>query len=127
MPQTWSKILIIKMRPIFHLEYKNFTKVPLCFQVTQGLLAVFYNLGDGDYNISLPYHRLDDGEWHEVELDRFGREFTLRLDRGGGQLEITASPGQSQEIIIDPSVVMLGNSFPSGHNRSFFGRFLLGN
>ncbi|XP_043981143.1 neural-cadherin-like isoform X3 [Gambusia affinis] len=93
----------------------------LRLEVTQGLLAVFYNLGDGDYNISLPYHRLDDGEWHEVELDRFGREFTLRLDRGGGRLEITASPGQSQEIIIDPSVVMLGNSFPSGHNRSFFG------
>ncbi|XP_014844381.1 PREDICTED: neural-cadherin-like [Poecilia mexicana] len=93
----------------------------LRLEVIQGLLAVFYNLGDGDYNISLPYHRLDDGEWHEVELDRFGREFTLRLDRGGGRLEITASPGQSQEIIIDPSVVMLGNSFPSGHNRSFFG------
>ncbi|MEQ2264329.1 hypothetical protein XENORESO_000419 [Xenotaenia resolanae] len=93
----------------------------LRLEVINGLLAVFYNLGDGDYNISLPYHRLDDGDWHEVELDRYGREFTLRLDGGGGRLEITASPGQSQEIIIDPSVVMLGNSFPSGHNRSFLG------
>uniref|UniRef100_A0A8C6Q4J4 Neural-cadherin-like n=1 Tax=Nothobranchius furzeri TaxID=105023 RepID=A0A8C6Q4J4_NOTFU len=54
-------------------------------------------------------------------LDRYGREFTLRLDRGGGRLEVTASPGQSQEIIIDPSAVMLGNSFPSGHNHSFLG------
>lgn len=94
-------------------------------QVVQGLLAVFYNLGDGDYNITVPYHRLDDGEWHEVELDRFGREFTLRLDGGGGRQEVTASPGRSQEIIIDPSVVMLGNSFPSGHNRSFLGRWPL--
>lgn len=93
-------------------------------QVIQGLLAVFYNLGDGDYNLTLPYHRLDDGEWHEVELDRYGREFTLRLDGGGGRREVTASPGQSQEIIIDPSVVMLGNSFPSGLNRSFLGRWL---
>ncbi|XP_015226620.1 PREDICTED: neural-cadherin-like [Cyprinodon variegatus] len=93
----------------------------LRLEVFHGLLAVLYNLGDGDYNISLPYHRLDDGEWHEVELDRYGREFTLRLDGGGGRLEVTASPGQSQEIIIDPSVVMLGNSFPSGHNRSFLG------
>ncbi|XP_061577385.1 neural-cadherin-like isoform X1 [Cololabis saira] len=90
-------------------------------EVTQGLLAVFYNLGDGDYNVTLPYYRLDDGEWHEVELDRFGREFTLRLDGGGGLQEVTASVGRSQEIIIDPSVVMLGNSFPSGHNRSFLG------
>uniref|UniRef100_A0A3Q1BB62 Neural-cadherin-like n=1 Tax=Amphiprion ocellaris TaxID=80972 RepID=A0A3Q1BB62_AMPOC len=76
---------------------------------------------NGDYNVTLPYRRLDDGEWHEVELDRYGREFTLRLDGGGGRQEVTASPGQSQEIIIDPSVVMLGNSFPSGHNRSFLG------
>lgn len=94
-------------------------------QVVQGLLAVFYNLGDGDYNITLPYLRLDDGDWHEVELDRYGSEFTLRLDGGGGRREITASPGESLELIIDPSVVMLGNSFPSGHNRSFLGGWLL--
>ncbi|XP_023271307.1 neural-cadherin-like [Seriola lalandi dorsalis] len=93
----------------------------LRLEVIQGLLAVFYNLGDGDYNITLPYHRIDDGEWHDVELDRYGREFTLRLDGGGGRREVTASPGRSQEIIIDPSVVMIGNSFPSGHNRSFIG------
>ncbi|XP_031138985.1 neural-cadherin-like isoform X2 [Sander lucioperca] len=93
----------------------------LRLEVIQGLLAVFYNLGDGDYNLTLPYQRVSDGEWHEVELDRYGREFTLRLDGGGGRREVTASPGRSQEIIIDPSVVLLGNSFPSGHNRSFLG------
>lgn len=101
------------------------TKLYCISQIIQGLLAVFYNLGDGEYNLTLPFHRLDDGEWHEVELDRYGREFTLRLDGGGGRREVTASPGRSQEIIIDPSVVMLGNSFPSGHNRSFVGRWLL--
>ncbi|TNN67988.1 Neural-cadherin [Liparis tanakae] len=42
----------------------------LRLEVIQGLLAVLYNLGDGDYNLTLPYHRLGDGEWHEVELDR---------------------------------------------------------
>lgn len=96
---------------------------PLLSQVVWGLLAVFYNLGDGDYNITLPHLRLNDGEWHQVELDRFGRELTLRLDGGGGQQEVTAAPGQSQEILVDPTVVMLGNSFPSGHNRSFLGRW----
>ncbi|XP_051916309.1 neural-cadherin-like [Hippocampus zosterae] len=93
----------------------------LRLEVVQGLLAVFYNLGDGDYNVTLPFHHLDDGDWHKLELDRYGREFTLRLDGGGGRREIIASPGRSQEIIIDPSVVILGNSFPSGHNRSFLG------
>ncbi|XP_067358441.1 neural-cadherin-like isoform X1 [Channa argus] len=93
----------------------------LRLEVIQGLLSALFNLGDGDYNITLPYHRLDDGEWHEVELDRYGREFTLRLDGGGGRREVTASPGQSQEIIIDPSGVILGNSFPSRLNWSFLG------
>lgn len=112
------------MLPLF--ECLNFKQVKPYYisQVIQGLLAVFFNLGDGDYNITLPYHRLDDGDWHDVELDRYGREFTLRLDGGGGRREVTASPGQSQEIIIDPQVVMLGNSFPSGHNRSFLGGWL---
>ncbi|XP_061826093.1 neural-cadherin-like isoform X1 [Nerophis lumbriciformis] len=93
----------------------------LRLEIVQGFLAVFYNLGDGSYNLTLPFHHLNDGEWHDLEVDRFGREFSLRVDGGGGRREITASPGRSQEIIIDPSVVMLGNSFPSGHNRSFLG------
>lgn len=92
--------------------------------MVQGLLAVFYNLGDGDYNLTLPHQHFSDGDWHEVELDRYGREFTLRLDGGGGRREVTASRGQGQEIIVDPTMVMLGNSFPSGHNHSFLGRCL---
>lgn len=105
-------------------EKKKKKKIHHVFQVVTGMLAAFFNLGDGNFNLTLPHHQLSDGEWHEVELDRYGREFTLRLDRGGGRREVTASPGQSQEIIIDPTVVMLGNSFPSGHNRSFLGRWL---
>ncbi|KAJ8002926.1 hypothetical protein DPEC_G00164040 [Dallia pectoralis] len=90
-------------------------------EVFQGLLAVFYNMGDGPYNLTLPIYHLDNGEWHDVELDRHGKEFTLRFDGGGGKREITAAPGRSQEIVIDQSMVMLGNSFPLGHNRSFQG------
>ncbi|KAJ3596028.1 hypothetical protein NHX12_002437, partial [Muraenolepis orangiensis] len=88
-------------------------------EVFQGLLSVFFNLGDGDYNLTLPHHRLDNGDWHEAELDRYGKEFTLRLDGGGGRREVTATPGRSQEIIVDQSAIMIGNSLPSGHNRSF--------
>ncbi|KAJ8338650.1 hypothetical protein SKAU_G00354360 [Synaphobranchus kaupii] len=69
----------------------------LHLEMLQGLLAVFYNLGDGDYSLTLPSHRLDDGE------------------------EVTAAPGRSREIVIDPTVVILGNSLPSSHNKSFQG------
>ncbi|XP_016887842.1 neural-cadherin [Cynoglossus semilaevis] len=90
-------------------------------EVFQGLLAVFFNLGDGDYNIVLPTYRIDNGEWHEVLLDRQDNEMTLRLDGGGGQREVTGSHGRSREIIIDPSMVILGNTFPSEINKSFQG------
>uniref|UniRef100_A0A8C1J2C5 Si:ch211-186j3.6 n=1 Tax=Cyprinus carpio TaxID=7962 RepID=A0A8C1J2C5_CYPCA len=86
-----------------------------------GLLSVFYNLGDGDFNLTMPSYRLDNGEWHDIHLDRHDNEMTLRLDGGGGRREVTGSPGRSREIVIDPAVVMLGNSFPSGHNKSFQG------
>lgn len=45
----------------------------------------------------------------------------LKLDGGGGQREVTGSLGRSREIIIDSTVVMLGNTFPSGINKSFQG------
>ncbi|XP_030620846.1 neural-cadherin [Chanos chanos] len=90
-------------------------------EIFQGLLAVYFNLGDGDFNLTLPSYRLDNGEWHEVNFDRQDNELTLQLDGGGGRREVTGSPGRSREIIIDPTVVMLGNSFPSGHNKSFQG------
>uniref|UniRef100_A0A8C2GD54 Si:ch211-186j3.6 n=1 Tax=Cyprinus carpio TaxID=7962 RepID=A0A8C2GD54_CYPCA len=61
------------------------------------------------------------GEWHDIHLDRHDNEMTLRLDGGGGRREVTGSPGRSREIVIDPAMVMLGNSFPSGHNKSFQG------
>lgn len=69
----------------------------------------------------MPSYRLDNGEWHDIHLDRHDSELTLRLDGGGGRREITGSLGRSREIVIDPAVVMLGNSFPSGHNKSFQG------
>ncbi|XP_016373242.1 neural-cadherin-like, partial [Sinocyclocheilus rhinocerous] len=93
----------------------------LKLEIYQGLLSVFFNLGDGDFNLTVPSYRLDNGEWHDIHLDRHDNELTLRLDGGGGRREVTGSPGRSREIVIDPAVVMLGNSFPSGHNKSFQG------
>ncbi|MBN3309830.1 CADN protein, partial [Amia calva] len=98
-------------------EQKEYLRV----EVFQGLLAVFYNLGDGDHSFTLPSYRIDNGEWHEIHLERHDKEFTLQLDGGGGKREATSSQGRNREIVIDPSVVMLGNFFPTSHNRSFQG------
>uniref|UniRef100_A0A8C9S0B3 Si:ch211-186j3.6 n=1 Tax=Scleropages formosus TaxID=113540 RepID=A0A8C9S0B3_SCLFO len=93
----------------------------LRLEISQGLLTTFYNLGDGDHSLTLPSHRLDDGEWHEVRLDRHDNEFTLYVDGGGGRREVTSAPGRSREIIVDPGALLLGNVFPTSHNKSFQG------
>ncbi|KAK1161935.1 neural-cadherin-like [Acipenser oxyrinchus oxyrinchus] len=90
-------------------------------EVFQGLLSVFYNLGDGDYSMKLPSYRVDNGEWNMVHLDRHDNEFTLRLNGGGGRRELSSALGTSREIVIDPSTVVVGNAFPTSHNRSFQG------
>ncbi|KAJ8247352.1 hypothetical protein GJAV_G00245390 [Gymnothorax javanicus] len=120
---TKVQVLVRTRKPngtIFSLLSKEQNEY-LRLELSQGLLAVFYNLGDGDYSLMLPSHRLDDGEWHQVYLERQDNEVTLRVNGGGGRREVTAAPGRSREIVIDPTVVILGNSLPSSHNKSFQG------
>uniref|UniRef100_A0A669B5L2 Si:ch211-186j3.6 n=1 Tax=Oreochromis niloticus TaxID=8128 RepID=A0A669B5L2_ORENI len=121
--RTWIQVLVRTRKHssvLFSLISKEQSEY-LRLEVS-GLLCVFYNLGDGDYNLTLPTYRLDNGEWHEVFLDRHDNEMTLRMDGGGGQREVSGLQGRSREIIIDPTVVMLGNTFSSGINKSFQGR-----
>ncbi|XP_037346182.2 neural-cadherin [Pungitius pungitius] len=121
--RTWVQVLVRTRKhssTILNLISKELSEY-IRLEIFQGLLCIFYNLGDGDFNLTLPSYRLDNGEWHEVFLDRHDNEMTLRLDGGGGQREVKGSRGRSREIIIDPTVVMLGNTFPSGINKSFQG------
>uniref|UniRef100_A0A8C5H0I1 Neural-cadherin-like n=1 Tax=Gouania willdenowi TaxID=441366 RepID=A0A8C5H0I1_GOUWI len=122
--RTWIQVLVRTRKHssvILSLISKEQSEY-LRLEVFQGLISVSYNLGDGDHNLTLPAYRLDNGEWHEVFLDRHDNEMTLRLDGGGGQREVSGQWGRSREIVIDPTVVMLGNTFPSGINKSFQGR-----
>ncbi|XP_053575248.1 putative neural-cadherin 2 [Bombina bombina] len=79
-------------------------------KVVDGLLTVSYNIGDGDFVIQLPGHRIDSGEWNMMILERMQNEFTLRLNEGGGQREITEARGMYKEIKVDPHNVILGSS-----------------
>ncbi|KFV19902.1 Neural-cadherin, partial [Tauraco erythrolophus] len=91
----------------------------ITLQVVQGFLVVSYNLGDGDYSVSLPSYHIDNGEWHHITLERNENEFTLRLYEGGGKREILKAAGVYKEIVIDPSSLVLGNTYPFNQNKSF--------
>uniref|UniRef100_A0A8C6JXA2 Uncharacterized protein n=1 Tax=Melopsittacus undulatus TaxID=13146 RepID=A0A8C6JXA2_MELUD len=97
----------------------------ITLQVSKGLLVVSYNLGDGDYSVSLPSYHIDNGEWHHITLERNENEFTLRLYEGGGKREIWKAAGMYKEIVIDPSSLVLGNTHPFNQNRSFQGEEFL--
>ncbi|KAM4614092.1 neural-cadherin-like [Discoglossus pictus] len=79
-------------------------------QVTHGLLTVFYNIGDGDFMVQLPGHRIDTGEWNRIFMERMHNEFTLRLNDGGEQREVTEAHGAYKEIRVDPRSVIIGSS-----------------
>ncbi|XP_077166172.1 neural-cadherin-like isoform X2 [Paroedura picta] len=93
----------------------------IVLQVAQGLLTVSYNLGDGVAAVSLPSYRLDNGEWHHISLERNDNEFVLRLDGGGGKREILKADGIDKEISVDPSSLVVGNTYPVSQNHSFQG------
>ncbi|XP_054245691.1 neural-cadherin-like [Indicator indicator] len=93
----------------------------ITLQVVQGFLMVSYNLGDGDYSVSLPSYHVNNGEWHHITLERNENEFTLRLYEGGGRREILKAAGIYKEIMIDPSSLVLGNTYPFNQNKSFQG------
>ncbi|KAM3920083.1 neural-cadherin-like [Leptodactylus fuscus] len=81
----------------------------IILQITHGMLAVSYNIGDGDFTVRLPSHRVDTGEWQEVTMERMQNEFSLRVNGGGEQREITAAHGTYKEIKVDPSSIVLGS------------------
>lgn len=85
---------------------------------------VSYNLGDGDYSVRLPSYHIGNGEWHHITLERNENEFTLRLYEGGGKREIVKAAGVYKEIVIDPSSLVLGNTYPFNPNKSFQGEEL---
>ena len=65
-----------------------------------------YNLGDDAYTISLSSVEANNGNWHTVTLERYGKEFVLQMDGGerhnnvetegpiNGALDFTVKPDQ---------------------------------
>ena len=50
-----------------------------------GLLQATYSLGDGPIIVSLSNVPASDGQWHQVMLERHGKELMLKMDSGEGR------------------------------------------
>lgn len=45
-----------------------------------GHLMININLGSGDYKLAFNISRIDDGQWHELDLVRTGKQIFVRID-----------------------------------------------
>lgn len=54
-------------------------------EIVESRLRFLYDLGSGDRILTLPYVDVADGLWHTVNIERYGTNGVLRLDRGEGK------------------------------------------
>ncbi|KAM4688915.1 neural-cadherin-like [Discoglossus pictus] len=93
----------------------------LRLNVDDGHFAVCFNFGDQEHLIRLSTLRIDHGQWVILSLERYDNIFTLRVDKGGGDHEITSMAGKIKLFEVDPSSVVLGNSSPQQIESDFQG------
>ncbi|KAM5158190.1 neural-cadherin-like [Mantella aurantiaca] len=105
---------------ILHLTSKDSSSF-LKLEINGGHFAVSFNFGERSHVIVLPDLRIDHGRWALLSLERYGNAFTLRIERGGGVREVTATVGKNALFEADPSSVMLGNSLPQQAENDFQG------
>ncbi|KAM4705531.1 neural-cadherin-like [Rhinophrynus dorsalis] len=93
----------------------------LRLEVAEGHFAVRFNFGDREHIIRLPSLRIDHGQWTLLNLERYDNSFTLRINKGGGDHEVTSVMGKSKLFDVDPSAIMIGNISPQQAENDFQG------
>ncbi|XP_071958459.1 neural-cadherin-like [Antedon mediterranea] len=103
MVRTWEETGLVWY--IANLDTGEHTTIEL----VDGTMRLRYNLGEGEFTMSLPNYRVNNGQWHSVEYDRYGNHVTLKVDRGGGTRQVEASPGTFQIFVADPNTLRVGD------------------
>lgn len=90
--------------------------------MVDGHFGVNFNLGDKEQHLKLSTLRIDNGQWVLLTLERYYNEFTLRLNNGGGDREVTSFVGANRWFEMDLASIVLGNRFPNHSESDFQGR-----
>ncbi|KAJ7337971.1 hypothetical protein JRQ81_010497 [Phrynocephalus forsythii] len=89
-------------------------------EIIGGHFSVSFNLGDKDHTLQLSTVRIDNGQWTELVLKRYHNEFSLRVNDGGGDHEVSSILGPSGCFKMDLSSIVLGNQLAANHSESDF-------
>ncbi|CAG0890951.1 unnamed protein product [Cyprideis torosa] len=82
-------------------------------EVVSGHVVFRWALGSGEGQVRVGSLRVDDGEWHDVSLERRGAVVELRVD--GRWTDTAASPGRAAFLDMEEPLVLVGGGqeFPS--------------
>eukprot|EP00079_Xenopus_tropicalis_P026645 XP_012820458.1 PREDICTED: neural-cadherin-like [Xenopus tropicalis] len=93
----------------------------LRLEVVEGNFAVRFNFGEREHLITLPALRIDHGQWTSLSFERYDNSFTLMINKGGGDHELTSVMGTSRLFDVDSSSILLGTSLLQGGRNDFQG------
>ncbi|XP_064248017.1 neural-cadherin-like isoform X2 [Passer domesticus] len=88
-------------------------------EVVEGFFSVNFSLGDKNHSLRMRTLRINNGQWVLLTMERYNNEFTLRVNGGGGDQEVTSVLGVNRWFEMDWASIVLGNRLPS-HSESDF-------
>lgn len=88
-------------------------------EVDEGYFCVNFSLGGKSHSLRMKTLRINNGQWVLLTMERYNNEFTLRVNSGGGDQEVTSVLGTDRWFEMDWASVVLGNRLPS-HSESDF-------
>uniref|UniRef100_A0A8B9VJF9 Neural-cadherin n=1 Tax=Anas zonorhyncha TaxID=75864 RepID=A0A8B9VJF9_9AVES len=88
-------------------------------EVDEGFFCVNISVGDKNHSLRMTTLRINNGQWVLLTMERYNNEFTLRVNSGGGDQEVTSVLGTNRWFEMDWASIVLGNRFPS-HSESDF-------
>lgn len=98
--------------------------------MVEGFFSVNFSLGDKNHSLRMRTLRINNGQWVLLTMERYNNEFTLRVNSGGGDQEVTSVLGVNRWFEMDWASIMLGNRLPSHSESDFQGKqydgFLIG-
>lgn len=98
-----------RVQTLFQITSSNRNQF-IYLEIADNRLQFRYDFGSGENLVRLTYHQINDGKWHFVRAERFGKEVLLTLDEGEGtQMNYSSGlPNGFREMDIDRDSIFIG-------------------
>ncbi|NXD66469.1 CADN protein, partial [Eolophus roseicapillus] len=90
-------------------------------EVVEGFFNVNFSLGDKNHSLRMRTLHINNGQWVLLTMERYNNEFTLRVNSGGGDQEVTSVLGTNRWFEMEWASIVLGNRLPNHSESNFQG------